>query len=570
LRYHALACDFDGTLAWNGNVDGATVAALHRLRESGRKSILVTGRELDDLIGHFSDLQLFDRVVAENGAVVYLPTTGDQFVLGDAPPEAFVNDLHQRGVGPISVGDVIVATWHPHEATVLDTIEQHGLEHHVVFNKGAVMVLPAGVNKATGLRFALQQLRLSPRNTICAGDAENDQTMFQDCEIAVAVNNALATVKANADLVTHGHHGAGVVELVDRLVTNDLSDVGGSLHRHDVLLGRQHAGEPVVINPYDTRMLLAGAPRRGKSWLATGLIERLIAHGYQVCVIDPEGDYGTIPDIIHVGDSNQPPSVEELAQLLESPAHSVVANLLALPFADRPQFLTSLCGSVRDLRERTGRPHWFIVDEAHHLLPQHLVMTCAEPIATAPGVLLITVHPEHLASEALQAMNVVLAVDPVPSETLDAFAGRTGRDHPETPQVTLGVGEAVVWDIRGGMPPVQFHAATCRSRHLRHRRKYAEGDMGWERSFYFTGPANRQYARAHNLIAFMAIGDDVDDETWIYHARRGDYSRWIRDAIGDHQLADCIAGIEASPHLPAVELRRLTRQAIEQRYTLPA
>jgi hypothetical protein len=70
--------------------------------------------------------------------------------------------------------------------------------------------------------------------------------------------------------------------------------------------------------------------------------------------------------------------------------------------------------------------------------------------------------------------------------------------------------------------------------------------MGWERSFYFTGPKRQYNLRAQNLIAFMDLAENVDDETWLFHAHRGDFSCWIRDSIGDGELADRIAEIEAS------------------------
>src|SRR5213593_191619 len=68
MRYHALACDYDGTIARDGEVRENTILALEEVRKSGRKLILVTGRELDDLIKVFPRIDLFDRVVAENGA----------------------------------------------------------------------------------------------------------------------------------------------------------------------------------------------------------------------------------------------------------------------------------------------------------------------------------------------------------------------------------------------------------------------------------------------------------------------------------------------------------------------
>ncbi|WDT82345.1 MAG: HAD-IIB family hydrolase [Candidatus Manganitrophus sp.] len=142
MRYYALATDYDGTLATEGRVDEATLEALERLRNSGRRLILVTGRELDELLQVFPQVDLFESVVAENGALLYRPATREIKLLAEAPPERFAQSLRARGVGPLSVGRVIVATWTPHETAVLETIRELGLELQVIFNKGAVMVLP--------------------------------------------------------------------------------------------------------------------------------------------------------------------------------------------------------------------------------------------------------------------------------------------------------------------------------------------------------------------------------------------------------------------------------------------
>src|SRR5262245_18929661 len=121
MRYAALACDYDGTIALHGVVDAPTVEALERLRTSGRRLVLVTGRDLDDLIRVFPHIHLFDRIVAENGAVVYNPATRDVRMLADAPPDEFAKELERRGVSPLSVGRVIVATWEPNDPIVLTT-----------------------------------------------------------------------------------------------------------------------------------------------------------------------------------------------------------------------------------------------------------------------------------------------------------------------------------------------------------------------------------------------------------------------------------------------------------------
>ncbi|WP_238361060.1 HAD family hydrolase [Iningainema tapete] len=162
MRYFALATDYDGTLAADGQVNENTIAALKRLRASGRKLIMVTGRELDDLQRVFEQIDLFDYIVAENGALLYSLATREEKLLGAKPPDEFVKMLRARQVNPLSVGRVIVATWHPNETTVLQTIRDLGLELQVIFNKGAVMVLPSGINKAAGLGAALDEMKLSP------------------------------------------------------------------------------------------------------------------------------------------------------------------------------------------------------------------------------------------------------------------------------------------------------------------------------------------------------------------------------------------------------------------------
>jgi hypothetical protein len=225
MRYSALATDYDGTLASDGAVDAPTLAALDRLRASGRKLIMVTGRELDDLRRVFPRLERFDRVVAENGALLYRPASGEEKILGGRPPDRFIETLLSRGVTPISVGRVIVATWEPHEVTVLEVIRDLGLHYQVILNKGAVMVLPAGIDKATGLAAALEDLELSPHNVVGIGDAENDQAFLKACGRAVAVANSIESLKKAADWVTAADHGAGVSELIDRLLTSDLADL---------------------------------------------------------------------------------------------------------------------------------------------------------------------------------------------------------------------------------------------------------------------------------------------------------------------------------------------------------
>jgi hydroxymethylpyrimidine pyrophosphatase-like HAD family hydrolase len=232
MHYLVLATDFDGTIARDGHVDAVTVSALGRVRESGRRLVLVTGRELVDLLATFPRCDLFDWVAVENGAVLYHPATKESRVLAPPPPRALVEVLTRRGV-PVSVGQSIVATVTPHEHTVLAAIRDLGLEWHVVFNKGSVMALPSGVTKVTGLMPALDELDVPAARTVGIGDAENDHAFLRICGLGVAVANALPALKADADVVTAGAYGDGVVEVIHSILLDDLATVTARPERHE-------------------------------------------------------------------------------------------------------------------------------------------------------------------------------------------------------------------------------------------------------------------------------------------------------------------------------------------------
>lgn len=224
MIYRALATDYDGTLAHDGRVDEATLDALRRARRAGLHLIMVTGRELADLFNTFSQPELFEQIVVENGAVLYTPESQVVKPLAAAPPPELVEMLTRQSV-PLSVGHSIVATVEPHEHQVLDAIHTLGLEWHVIFNKGSVMALPADVTKASGLVPALEAIGVAAAQTVGVGDAENDQVFLRMCGLAVAVSDALPSVKEIADIVTLGARGAGVVELIDRLLSGALDDI---------------------------------------------------------------------------------------------------------------------------------------------------------------------------------------------------------------------------------------------------------------------------------------------------------------------------------------------------------
>jgi hydroxymethylpyrimidine pyrophosphatase-like HAD family hydrolase len=564
-----LATDYDGTLAHDSVVDEATIDALVAFRRSGRRLLLVTGRELPDLARVFPRLDLFDRIVAENGALLFTPATKKESPLAPEPPPALVETLRKKGV-PVSVGRSIVATWEPYEKLVLEAIREHGLELQIVFNKGAVMVLPPGVNKASGLKAALDDLGLSAHNVAAVGDAENDHAFLQASGYAVAVANALPAIKDAADLVTKGERGAGVVELIKALLENDVEAFHSSEAHNSVEVGVDANGRPITIRPHGASALICGSSGGGKSTVATAVLERIVGGGFQVCVFDPEGDYSEFRSAIVFGDAKSPPQRAEVVKLLERPDASVVINMLAAPVEDRPALLSDFISAIANLRAKIGRPHWVLMDEAHHLLPAERHVSGAAVSQSLPPVIFVTVDPEALAVDALRQVDDLFAVGDEAADALAGFARALSIVAPEGPREPPGKGEALFWrrSAGGRAQIMKPHAPVEKAE--RHIRKYAEGALGEDKSFFFRGPSNALNLRAQNLTIFMQMADGVDDETWLHHLEANDYSRWVREAIKDDGLAEELRRIEDHPAQDPAATRRLVREAIERKYTASA
>lgn len=220
-RTQAVAMDFDDTLAEDGIVEPTVLDGLRRLKASGRRLVLVTGREIDDLLRTFPAVTVFDRVVGENGAVLYRPENGESIAAAGPPLEDFIARLQREHVTPLSVGQVIVATRAPHETRVVEAIRELELELVVIRNRGAVMVLPRGINKGSGVLKALGELNISPQDVIGVGDAENDFDLLDVCGCGVAVANALPALAQRAEIVTWSPRGRGVLELIEGLLASN-------------------------------------------------------------------------------------------------------------------------------------------------------------------------------------------------------------------------------------------------------------------------------------------------------------------------------------------------------------
>jgi len=566
MRYFVLATDYDGTLARLGHVEPSVWEAIRRLRESGRKAIMVTGRELEDLQAICPHLDLFERVVAENGALIFRPATKEVQTLSEPPPPEFAARLKALGVAPLSAGHVIVATVKPYETAVLKTINELGLELQVIFNQESVMVLPSGVNKATGLVAALKDLGYSPHNTVAIGDAENDHALLSVCECGVAVGNGVPALKERADWVTRGAEGAAVVELIERVLADELEAANARLGRHNILLGAAPDGREERIPPYGKNLLVAGTSGSGKATVVAGLLERLADAKYQYILIDPEGRFPQLPASVVLGSAQQAPVMQELPPLVKG-GRNVVINLAAMPLADRPGFFDPLFSRLMDMRGRTGRPHWIVVDEAHHLTPTNWAKDKVP--ARLHDIALVTVHPGRVSPTMLQAVDLVLAVGQEPAKTLSEFFGAAGTVAPALEPAVLAPGEALAFWVKERRGPYKLVPTLPRGERQRHRRKYVDGRLPDDRVFVFYGPERKLKLRAYNLTTFLELAAGVDDGTWLYHLRAREYSKWFREGIQDDELAREIERIELKHANDAVASLDAVHKVVQERYSLP-
>ncbi|MEO7742326.1 MAG: HAD family hydrolase [Usitatibacter sp.] len=442
MRYTAIALDYDGTIAHDGGVPPHVMEGLSRLRASGRKLVLVTGRELEELLGIFPGIGVFDRVVAENGALLYRPASGERKELGEPPPDALIDALKASGI-PLAIGHTILATVRPHETLVLEAIANLGLEQQVIFNKGAVMVLPPGCNKASGLKHALAELGLSARNVVAAGDGENDHALLEMSEYSCATANAIATLKDAADHVTARTHGDGVLEIIEAMIDSDLTSLPPKRRRRALCLGQDAEGGDVILPSRRASLVVAG-DRRHTTELGSALLERLCKSGYQVCVLDTRGDYLPFKRAVVFGTLTNPPAVDDVLTALEKPDVQTVVCLAAVPERERNGFVEKLLVPLKELRARTGHPHWILVDEAHDLLPAS-GREEDSPGEGAENIIYATDDPAALSPAILAAVDGIAACGEGAQALIESFASALAWSTSSMPPGGAREGEALVW-----------------------------------------------------------------------------------------------------------------------------
>lgn len=566
-RFHALAFDYDGTLTHRDALGAKVRDGLARARADGYKLVLVTGRILAELREVLPDVEdLFDAIVAENGAVL-ANADGVRLLAPPVDPE-LARALAARDV-PLRSGRVLLACDARHAPTVLEEVGRLGLDEQLVRNRGALMVLSSGVSKGTGLLDALGDLRVSARSTVAVGDAENDLPLLEAAELGVAVADGVDSLKQRADLVLERPDGEGVLELLDGPVLSGRERVVPQRRR--LALGATREGNPVTLPAAESRLLVAGPSGSGKSYLTGLLVEQLVALRYGVLVLDREGDHVGLASrrgVVLAGGASGPPPPSEVVTLLCHRFGSVVLDLSLLDDAQRVGYERELLPLVCDLEQRCGSPHWIVLDEAHVTF-EDSPAACA--IAGGGGRVFTTYRPDEL-SDAVRAgldAAVLLAGDGPGAEDVGEVIASLCGDLPEAlPEVArLEQGQGLLLPLAGQGEPVVFELGHRCSPHVRHWHKYTEAQLPDGLRFRFGADGERGVAG--NIREFHRLLRTLDEGALREHAARSDFSRWIRDALQERDLATSVAIVEADLRVRGDDAERVRAEllaTIERHY----
>ncbi len=582
-----LASDLDGTLAIDGVIAPATWDLLRQVKNSGLTLILATGRIIDSFINTGPFAELFEVIVAEDGAVIYFPKKNVVKLPFGRLSSIIIQRLEELQI-PLERGMSIVATRRPHDEAILKVMQDINVGITIEYNCGAVMLLPPGATKGTGISYALQDLGYSHHNLMACGDAENDASMLELAELSVTVPNGIPKIKALADIVLlqdPADTGTGINALLKQILTRR-----GPEHRprpeRRLVLGYTSDGAPVYLDPInlvDNRIGIFGDSNSGKSWLAGLLTEELFRLGYQVCIIDPEGDYSAVASMthsLHLGAADTPlPSITDLMNLIEWHAVSMVLDLSKRTPEERIGYVLELVRALRGLRARRGRPHWILIDEAQSFFPSEggeLTNLLLESIQDGLGVGLVSYRPGQLSPLILEKLDDYLLTRLSASEEIQAMEPYLAK-FKEGPELLsqlpiLPVGQAYLCSntfrpLTANQPsPIRFQAGPRAIPHVRHLQKYLRAPLPGYKRFYFSTPDGRSLGgSAANLWELREMLNTVQIDSLRYHQNRGDFERWMSEALGDSELARQMRKLDGH-NLEGELLRQALLELVIHRY----
>ena len=547
--YRAVALDFDGTIASGGRPPAdQVVEALAEARSAGVALILVTGRILGELTEVWpQSIDCVDCIIAENGAVLQTRTWRRLLA---APIDARLDAALSSADVPFRRGEVLLAGAAADEAAILAQVRALQLGCQTVANRGELMVVPAGMTKASGLYHALGELGLSFHNAVAVGDAENDLALLEMSELGIAVGDAVETLKAAADIVLAEPDGEGVAGFLRGDVLAGRRVV--HTQRWQLHLGVTDDGGDASLPASQLNVLVTGSAGAGKSYLAGLLAEQLVQRDYSVLVIDPEGDHVGLSHLsggLVVGGGPELPEPDEVLRLLHHRYASVIVDLSPLARDATGEYQRRLLTRVEAHRRATGLPHWVFLDEADRTVGR---VTASLPgfEPAQKGYCFITWRPRDLAAEAVASLDAVVAMtsDDPEESVIDLAAAVGGIARAELARQLAAGPDRAVLVRRGALQPAQvFTVAERVTPHLRHTHKYAWHPLDRERCFYFRrNPTELVGARAGNLAELEDRIGLCERAVLRHHCPHHDFSRWVADVFHDDVLAEELAAVEAS------------------------
>jgi hydroxymethylpyrimidine pyrophosphatase-like HAD family hydrolase len=550
MKLSVIALDYDGTVTRNDRLEAPMREAIADARRRGVAVMIVTGRRLDDLRRIAGSLQFVDGVVAENGALVHFPDGGLTTTLAPPIPAGFVTRLQQEGI-VFQAGQCLIDADASAAPRMLSVIRELELPIVLLFNRSRVMAMAQGISKATGLRAALEAIRKSPRNAVAVGDAENDHELLRFAEVGAAVEWGSRSLRAAADMVLGGAGPDAVADFVRRLAaTGRLPTVARARRR--LILGQTEDGREFSLAVRGRNVLIFGETNSGKSWLAGLLCERLILHGYSLCVIDPEGDYKTLdalPGVRVLGGEDDPPSPRALLHALRYPDRSVVIDLSCLDHQAKLAYIRSVLPALNVMRRRTGTPHRIIVDEGHYFLRDAIEHKLLD--LESNGYTVVTYWPSQLPRDLVTATEVILVTRESNRAEIEALRHHCAAcEHLDDSAwdllQTLRIDQAAALPVtaEAGAKLQVFTIGERLTPHVRHRQKYVDVPVSDRQAFVFHPHDRPTTLRAHTLREFVMVLDDFSLTQADGYLRRGDFSRWIADVFGDRALARELQGIE--------------------------
>lgn len=500
-----------------------------------------------------------------NGEVLGHTASGETYLPFGRLDARLLKAIEEAGI-PSERGLAIAATWTPHDQALWRILSSHGGSTSIEYNKSAVMVLPPGATKGSGLERLLARCGLSPRNLAAFGDAENDLSMLRLAEVSVAVADAVPAVIETADVLATAPGSQGVLEILKEY------PLGGKFldiplkREGPIFLGQTESGTAIHIPAARLAGLnlgVFGNSATGKSWIVGLIAEGLHHEDYQVFLINPEGDFRglrVLPRFVSIAgdrDSILPPSA--VVSLLEEGGVSLVLDLSQYPVTLRSHYLAELIQALRPVRERKFRPHWVVLDEAQEYLFEGSELTMLlRPLLEAGGCAFVSYRPDRLSTSVLTSLHHLLLTRLTDHQVMDCLRTHcTACDLKGASLDQIPMGSALLC----GEDIVRIRPAIRRVPRVRHLYKYLDIPLPPDKRFTFRTEKTHLGIEAASLYELSHLVPTLPLESLEYHDRREDFVKWAEWTLGDMALASRLRKV-ANRRYVGVELREALNQVV--------